>query len=364
MRAEIERHPLLHVLRRPQDAGALSRADWSVLLPAARRTNLLSRVACLVDAAGGIAALPDQVAFHLDSAMRIAESNARSVRWEVRKIHEALRGEGVRFALLKGAAYIVAELPPGAGRLLSDVDILVDRGALETAEKALVRHGWMPTKINPYDQRYYREWMHELPPLLHLRRGTSIDVHHTILPPTAKPHPDVARLWGNAVPVTGIDGCHVLGTAEMVLHSATHLFYEGDLRAGLRDLADIDALLRAASADDGFRASLQSAAEAHGLERPLFYALHLCRALFESPLPGEDSAGVWRTGAPSAIALAWMEGLFLRCMATGLLGPRRVPLGAPAEFAIYVRSHYLRMPLRLLVPHLLRKQFRRDDSTD
>ena len=28
-----------------------------------------------------------------------------------------------------------------------------------------------------------------------------------------------------------------------------------------------------------------------------------------------------------------------------------------SQFAMYVRSHYLRMPMHLLLPHLLRKQF-------
>lgn len=360
---EMVQHPLLHVLRAPDEAQALSLADWSAVLPAARRTNLLSRVARLVEGATGIGRLPDEVAFHLESAMRIGESNERAVRWEVRKIQEALRQDGIRFGLLKGAAYIVTGLPPGPGRLLSDVDILVPRNELEIAERALVRHGWMPTKIDAYDQRYYREWMHELPPLRHLRRGTSIDVHHTILPPTARSRPDVDRLWRNAVPVSGIPDCHVLGPAEMVLHSATHLFYEGDLRTGLRDLADIDALLRGFSADPSFWPALADAAVAHQLARPLSYALRLCEQLFATPLPEGWWVRIRRHGVPSDAGVTRMIALFARCMATGLYGPRRVWLGAPAEFAIYVRSHYLRMPLRLLVPHLLRKQFRRDEAT-
>ena len=358
MLAEIAQHPLLAVLRQPQSAHALSLADWSSLLPAARRTNLLSRVACLVDAAGVLESLPDQVAFHLDSALRIAESNARSVRWEVSKIHEALQAQGIRFALLKGAAYIVAGLPAGAGRLLSDVDVLVDRGELERAERALVGHGWVPTKIDAYDQRYYREWMHELPPLRHLGRGTSLDVHHTILPPTARPRPDVVRLWQNSVPTDEFPGCHVLGAADRILHSAAHLFYEGDLRAGLRDLADIDALLRNAASDPGFWSDLESAAAAHELRQPLFYALRMCAHLFDSPLPDVHTAPDWTEAKLSSFALVSVERLFLRCMAIGLYGPGKVRFAAPAELAVYVRSHYLRMPLRLLLPHLLRKQFR------
>ena len=33
-----------------------------------------------------------------------------------------------------------------------------------------------------------------------------------------------------------------------------------------------------------------------------------------------------------------------------------------AEYILYIRSHYLRMPLRLLIPHLLRKALKREDE--
>jgi hypothetical protein len=36
----------------------------------------------------------------------------------------------------------------------------------------------------------------------------------------------------------------------MVLHSATHLFYDGELNHGLRDLVDLDDLLRHFSGAD------------------------------------------------------------------------------------------------------------------
>ena len=45
-------------------------------------------------------------------------------------------------------------------------------------------------KSDPYDDAYYRRWMHELPPLIHRERDRMIDVHHTILPLTARITPD------------------------------------------------------------------------------------------------------------------------------------------------------------------------------
>src|SRR5690606_29818819 len=124
----------------------------------------------------------------------------------------------------------------GVGRFSSDIDILVDRAELQLAEATLMAAGWEPMKIAAYDQRYYRDWMHELPPLRHGERGTVIDVHHTILPLTSRLKPDAARLVAAARPVDGV--IHVLDAPDMLLHSAVHLFQDGEIRGYLRDLLD------------------------------------------------------------------------------------------------------------------------------
>ena len=56
--------------------------------------------------------------------------------------------------------------------------------------------GWATTHHDPYDQRYYRRWMHELPPMLHIRRMTLLDVHHAIVPATADLKPSSEALAG------------------------------------------------------------------------------------------------------------------------------------------------------------------------
>ena len=140
-------------------------------------------------------------------------------------------------------------------------------------EAALQDAGWQPIKLDPYHQRYYRTWMHELPPLRHRERGTVVDLHHTILPPTSRLKPDPAQLWAAARRLGG-GPVHVLAPADMVLHGAAHLFQDGDLRRALRDLVDIGDLL-----GHWHRARILAASRAArrqlGLGRPLFYALPL-----------------------------------------------------------------------------------------
>ncbi|RXL80730.1 hypothetical protein EO238_31730, partial [Citrobacter sp. AAK_AS5] len=79
--------------------------------------------------------------------------------------------------VLKGAAYAMARLPVADGRIFGDVDILVPHETLADVESALMLAGWASIHRDPYDQRYYRMWMHEIPPMRHLHRGTVIDVH-------------------------------------------------------------------------------------------------------------------------------------------------------------------------------------------
>src|SRR3546814_3406600 len=88
---------------------------------------------------------------------------------------------GVPIILLKGTAYAAAGLKAGIGRSIGDLDIMVPCARLDAVEAGLIAAGWEWVKPDPYDDQYYRRWMHELPPLIHKERDRMIDVHHTIL---------------------------------------------------------------------------------------------------------------------------------------------------------------------------------------
>ena len=86
------------------------------------------------------------------------------------------------------------------------------RSDIRRAENALLNAGWEWVKSDPYDDFYYREHMHELPPLIHKSRDRMIDVHHTILPRTHRITPDALALVSDAVAST--DGFAVLNPAQ------------------------------------------------------------------------------------------------------------------------------------------------------
>ena len=355
MASRYDKHPLIRYLRDPESASTFRTTDWERLLRSARRGYLLSRVAWIAHQSGLINRIPDQIQFHFKSAMRVAESQSISVNWEVDKIQKALAEPSVPFILLKGAAYIRGKFASGHARLLSDIDILVPNDRLMDAEKAFYANGWFPSKLDAYDQRYYREWMHELPPMQHLGRGTSLDVHHTILPPTAILKPDVDKLWKSAIAIDNDKKVFVLSPVDMVLHSAAHLFHDSELEHGLRDLVDIDALIRQFSTDDQFFETLIDRASELDLGRPLYYAVKYCIAFLQTPIPDAVSRRMINHRSQSFAVRSVMDVIVLRSIGA-ILEDQPSIKSHFSQFSMYVRSHYLRMPMHLLAPHLLRKQ--------
>ena len=351
--------PLLRILRSPADIASLDLGQWDLLIRQARRANLLSTLNERLHHDGLANSVPDQPRKHLEAARVVAEANRRAVRWEVHCVLKALDGTGIPVVLLKGAAYVLADLPAGKGRLFNDIDFMVPKARLEQVEQALRWEGWATTHLDPYDQRYYRQWMHELPPLRHVKRGTVLDVHHTILPPTARLHPDPDKLLGAARELPGFAMLKVLAPTDMVLHSATHLFHDGELEHGLRDLVDLDSLLRFYGQDgqgtDFWDALNQRATELE-LTRPLYYALQFTRELLGTPVPDH----VWQLaqrGRPARALAALMDSLFRRALLPDHQSCNSRFTGV-ARWLLYVRSHHLRMPPHLLVPHLVRKALR------
>ena len=347
---------LLAVLRDPQHAAGLDIEAWDLLLRVARHTRLLGRLAVIMHEQGLTARFPATVRQQFAAARVFVDQRQTAVRWEINRILAVLQDNEMPLVLLKGGAYIVAGLPPARGRLLSDVDLLVPAAVLPEVEKALLENGWESVKLEEYDQRYYRTWMHELPPLRHPERGLEVDLHHTISPLTSRLNPDPEKLFRDSTPLA--DGrLRVLQPVDMVLHSAVHLFYDGELINGLRDLVDLADLFECFGDQPGFWEQLTARARSQGLLRPLYYTLRYTGRLLAADIPVSalQAAG---QGAPPAFASALMDRLVER-----VLIPEhpdfRQRRTAIAQWLLYVRSHWLRMPPGLLVRHLLRKQFMR-----
>ncbi|MET0961392.1 MAG: nucleotidyltransferase family protein [Noviherbaspirillum sp.] len=344
---------ILRILRDPSLAGGCSAAQWDLLLRQARASNLLARLALLMQEHGIACSLPAAVAMHLEGALVVAARHRVAVEWEITQIKHALDSVGLPLILLKGAAYVAADLPGARGRSFSDIDILVPKARIGEAEAALMLHGWAGTHHDEYDQRYYREWMHELPPMQHGKRMTVVDVHHAILPETAASRPDSAKLIAAALEVPGRPGVRTLQPVDMVIHSACHLFHEEELDKGLRDLTDLDALLRYFAGAPGFWDGLSARAQELDLGRALFYALRFTTRLLHTPVPDAVLRAA-APGGPAPLLASTMDALYGRALLP-VHASCSDWLTGTARRALFIRAHWLRMPPGLLVRHLAHK---------
>ena len=331
----------------PQDCAALSEAEWDLLVRQARHANLLGRLHHQLEDAG--VAVHERARVHMLSAATMAARQHRSVKTEAGILRNTLATLGLPLILLKGAAYVLADLPPTRGRVFADVDILVPRARLDEVESELILTGWVSESPDSYDQTYYRRWMHELPAMAHMYRGTALDVHHTILPPTARLKPSAQALFDASVELPGQPGIRVLSPADMVLHSACHLFHEGEADNLLRDLSDLDLLLRHFSArDEGFWSTLLNRARQQQLIQPLSLALRYTSRELATPVP-EDL--LRETGA---MAPERLDGIYRH-----LFEPQHSSSAGrtarAARAALYLRGHWLRMPPWMLAYHLAHK---------
>ena len=331
---------LADVLAEPARARTLDAAGWSALITVARAEQLIGTLALRVDASEA----PAVVADVLDEARDASIEQRRGALWEAEMMRRVLAPLAVPLVLLKGTAFVAGGLAAGQGRHIGDLDVLIPRAALPQVERALLAAGWEWAKPDAYDDAYYRQWMHELPPMLHHDRDRMIDVHHTILPLTAPVTPDAEALIAASV-VLG-NGLRVLAPADMVIHAVLHLLADGDLAGGLRNLWDIDRLLREfADDDEDFWLKLHARAAEHGAGRHVARAARLTARIFSTPIPL-----VWQRRSVG-------DRLYeRRLLARDGWGRERQRL---TRLAFYVRSHWIRMPPLLLARHLWIKARRR-----
>ncbi len=324
---------LVSALRDPASTAGFGDAEWTTLITAARAESLIGSLACRLTAQ----VLPDHVRALLEEAKIHTEHGHVLARWEAEIAARTLIPLGIRIVLMKGTAYLAADLPAAKGRSVGDLDIMVAKDRLDETERALLDAGWEWVKPDPYDDEYYRRWMHELPPLIHRERDRMVDVHHTILPLTARPKPDAAAMLADAVRLES--GLYVFQPTDMICHAVAHFMADGDLAGGLRNLWDIDRLLRAFADKPDFWRHLAERAKIHGLQVPLERTLRLTQQIYATPVDpivaGRQGLGDW---------------LYVRrLLARNGWGQEARKL---LRLCFYIRSHWLRMPPLMLARHL------------
>ncbi|MCG5495347.1 nucleotidyltransferase family protein [Ectothiorhodospira variabilis] len=351
-------------LAQPKSLLALSGKAWTGVLAVGRENLLLGALWQRAVEAGVSERLPQWAARHLWGAALTAETNAAALRWELEHLDRGVIRQLSPPLVLKGGAYVLDGLPNAAGRIAADIDLLFRRDEVERAETVLYYEGWFGTHHTPYDQRYYREWMHELPPLQHVKRGTTLDLHHNILPATFAVVVDPERLLEAAQPVEGMNCLHLPAPRHLVLHAIVHLFSETDWDRGLRDLYDIHTLIEHYQTQYGpaFFDELLEEAEALGVGWLMEPAIWCCQNRFRTQVP-DGVRGRLRDHA-ARLPARWLGHRMFHHALNGRISatPRTDAL---ARSFVFLRGHWLKMPPLLLARHLFYKAFlapREDDE--
>jgi Uncharacterised nucleotidyltransferase len=350
--------PLLQALATPAACARYDDATWDIVIPLARSARLLGVLAHRITQAVDQAMLPARAGRHLQAGFLEARFRRAKTLHLLHTIAPLLEAHPGPRVLLKGAAYIAQDLPLAQGRLPADVDLMVPRTSLDGIEHALLQAGWEYEKTDPYDQHYYRAWSHELPPLQAAGQVMELDLHHAILPPLGRIRPDTASLFASAVPLPD-SPFHVLSPLDQVLHAVVHLAHDSDFVGRLRDLVDIDGLLRRLPLTDRDRAAaLIERARHHGMLRPLWLAATLCRQWLNTP-GCDDLQDRIKAASPSASLSAWTLPLVKRVLGPPTLDASDLGSRRTAGLVLEARAAWLRMPPRLLAYHATAKLARR-----
>lgn len=331
------------------DLSGLDEQNWDALLRLARSAGVLGRLAARIARADRMTSIPPDARDQLVSERALGVYRKQMLLWELERVGRALSPSAMPIVLLKGAAYVVQGLPFEEGRMPADIDILVPGPRLHEAETVLLRAGWEAQSLEPYDEHYYRSWSHEIPPLRYPGSGLELDVHHNLLPPLGRVRPMLDRLFQDSLP-THSAPFRVLSPEDQVVHAVLHVFYDSDCGNRLRDIVDIDGLLRHFAQDAGFWPRLTERAYLHGAARVLWYGLRYASLLLDTPVPQSVHRDL-RMAAPNRLVTSLMDALIGHTLAPpdpdeGTGRGERL-----ASSLLLVRSQWLRFPLQLFFAH-------------
>jgi hypothetical protein len=332
----------------PATASAFTAKQWQVLVLILRNQQLLACYSSRFKQAGVFELIPTQTQRHFLNADVLAENHKKQVLFEAFELQRELAGKYQYLIFLKGAGYSLSGAQVGDTRIYNDIDILTDKGSIDAIEKRLCLLGWLSEELTEHDEKYYRKWAHEIPPLRHGKRGTIVDIHHNIVPIISGRHLDADKFASNSV--TTKDGYQILSFAAMTLHSLIHLFFNEDVKKGYRDLIDIHNLMTHHSENDYWRTILSLAKET-GFQMELFLACRYASKILQTVIP-EFVQDELSQLCPWYIVL-------LDFMYEKALKPNH-PVCQPrffkvAEFMILIKGHFQKMPLHILIYHLLTK---------
>lgn len=329
-------------------------SQWDELLQQAYNTGLLARSFAMLKEHNVFKFVPEHLKWHFSSANMVFLAHKHDVLLEVEHIERALKPAGITPVFLKGAAYLLDGVKCSQGRLFADIDIFVAKNDLASTEEMLRWSGWTGKKMNEYDEKYYRDWMHEIPPMTNTRSGMTIDVHHNLVPLVSRMSLNSDEILADVV-VNKL-GIKTLSPVDKVLHSASHLLLDGEFNHGFRDLNDIYLLIVEYTAKEPlFLSKLQKRALFLGLELIFYYCLKLQQYFFSLSVQEQLFVECEKKFRSKSIRNSTLK-LMIKVLTPNINKHRSLSVKT-ALLVLFIRSHWLKMPIHILIPHLIYKSF-------
>lgn len=351
---QIDSHFLVSLFEHPERLCDLKEHQRPFVLLILRQQKVLPKFAYLFfqyqEQASNPKEMDEKTLRHLRNAFRIAEKQKEQVAFEADEIVKALSPVSRFVVFLKGAAYSLNQSEVGQGRIYSDIDILVNKDDLHDCEQHLGMHGWIGGEITDYDEKYYRKWAHEIPPLTHVHRGTNIDVHHNIIPVVSKDAPNATIL--EKYIVKNDHGIQTLTIDAQFVHCCVHLFRNEDYQTAFRDILDLRFML--IDVNDPELKGVMRVAKDLGFEYEVGLALYFVQEIFGLALPQAVIDKCLNMHRFKSRIDLWIFSSVLLPKHTHLKPKSSGFKLMLAEF----RGHLIKMPLPLLTYHLTMKMGR------
>lgn len=337
---------LVEVLHEPERVENWSNAEWQDAILVFRFSRLLASMKYRLEEKDQFESLPDNVRFHLESAAVLAERQVQQVLFEVSELQSLFSATPeIRPVLLKGAAYIANGTRNSKGRICSDIDLLVERKFLNQSESLLMKSLWRHNDISDYDEKYYREFAHEIPPLIHLERATVLDLHHNIYMSISNRAPKIEVFLNHLQKSPA--GLYTLTAPAAFIHSVIHLYLNEDIKFGLRDVYDQWKLCEEFSSEQFWQDCINISRDC-GFLFELMLSIGVIKSFFNLRLP--EFVETIYTSESKALRFKFWWVIYQHAFTPEhfLVNTKRA---TAARMLVVFRGHWAKMPLSILIKH-------------
>jgi len=202
----------------------------------------------------------------------------------------ALSKAGVSAVVIKGAA-LSTYYPDPALRLYSDIDIMVDKAQIETAERTLNDLGYRCLA----SKGWWLDRLHHLPPMASDSDAFLVELHWRLDYDEEKGLLPAEDLWARVVPwmVRGRPALR-LDTIDDALYVCRHAVVQHKVRGAFRALVDLVRVVEGWGAEEW--EALVQRSQSYRLERSVFLMLILTREMLDLEIPPGVLSALQPTG--------------------------------------------------------------------